>query len=132
MLRVEFTVFQDLMQLDCKDRSIILEQPAAPIFRIEKILFLPTGCHWFTHNPVCICTPSPTSSPAVRPSLSFPSQCHFCHLAYTLTLYIKVSLKHWYLFTKLCGVISQKSGVLILNSMRTSNFTQMPHFCGCQ
>jgi hypothetical protein len=53
-------------------------------------------------------------------------------LAYTITLYMKISLKHWYLSTKLHDVISQKTGVLVLNSMRTSNFTQLPHFCGCQ
>jgi hypothetical protein len=53
-------------------------------------------------------------------------------LAYTLTLYIKVSLKHWYLFTKLHGVISHKTGVLILNFMKTSNFTHLLHFCGCR
>jgi hypothetical protein len=131
-LRVEVTVFRDLMELDFKDHAIILEQPAASIFRIEEILFVPTGCDWSAHNPACIYTPCPTSSPAAGPSPFFPSQCHFHHLACTITLYMKVSLKHLYLSTKLHDVISQKTGVLILNSMRTSNFIQLHNFCGCQ
>lgn len=131
-LHIEVTVFQDLMQLDCKDHAIILERPAASIFRIEEILFVPIGCHCFTHNTACIHTPSPAFSPAAGPSPSFPSQCHFRHLAYTFTIYMKISQKYWYLSTKLHGVISQKTGVLILNSVRTSHFAWLPHFCGCQ